>query len=104
MPHTTQAASQAATQNATQNNASKLVARDLHKRYGDNEVLKVMQKFADEGRTMIAVTHEMGFARNVSNHVMFLHQGRVEEAGAPADVQGNPKSERLRQFLSGNLK
>ena len=48
------------------------------------EVLKVMQKLAEEGRTMIVVTHEMGFARNVSNHVMFLHQGRTEEEGAPA--------------------
>ncbi|MDI3300918.1 MAG: histidine/lysine/arginine/ornithine ABC transporter ATP-binding protein, partial [Burkholderia multivorans] len=46
----------------------------------------------------------MGFARNVSNHVMFLHQGRVEEEGVPADVFANPKSERLKQFLSGSLK
>jgi histidine transport system ATP-binding protein len=68
------------------------------------EVLKVMQKLAEEGRTMIVVTHEMGFARNVSNHVMFLHQGRVEEEGQPAEVFGNPKSDRLRQFLSGSLK
>ncbi|WP_415774311.1 ABC transporter ATP-binding protein [Paraburkholderia sp. J7] len=68
------------------------------------EVLKVMQKLAEEGRTMIVVTHEMGFARNVSNHVMFLHQGRTEEQGAPADVLGAPKSDRLRQFLSGSLK
>ncbi|PCE32002.1 ABC transporter ATP-binding protein [Burkholderia ubonensis] len=68
------------------------------------EVLKVMQKLAEEGRTMVVVTHEMGFARNVSNHVMFLHQGRVEEEGVPAEVFANPKSERLRQFLSGSLK
>ncbi len=68
------------------------------------EVLKVMQKLAEEGRTMIVVTHEMGFARNVSNHVMFLHQGRTEEEGAPADVLARPQSERLRQFLSGSLK
>ncbi|RDU96558.1 ABC transporter ATP-binding protein [Trinickia dinghuensis] len=68
------------------------------------EVLKVMQKLAEEGRTMIVVTHEMGFARNVSNHVMFLHQGRVEEEGAPQEVFGNTKSERLRQFLAGSLK
>ncbi|HTR10002.1 MAG TPA: ABC transporter ATP-binding protein [Paraburkholderia sp.] len=68
------------------------------------EVLKVMQQLAEEGRTMIVVTHEMSFARNVSNHVMFLHQGRVEEEGQPAEVFGNPKSERLRQFLSGSLK
>ncbi|GAB6848832.1 ABC transporter ATP-binding protein [Paraburkholderia kururiensis] len=68
------------------------------------EVLKVMQTLAEEGRTMIVVTHEMAFARNVSNHVMFLHQGRVEEEGHPSEVFGNTKSERLKQFLSGSLK
>ncbi len=68
------------------------------------EVLKVMQKLAEEGRTMIVVTHEMGFARNVSNHVMFLHQGRTEEQGHPEEVLNAPRSERLRQFLSGSLK
>lgn len=68
------------------------------------EVLKVMQKLAEEGRTMIVVTHEMGFARNVSNHVVFLHQGRIEEEGVPAEVFGNTRSERLKQFLSGSLK
>ncbi|ACD15969.1 MULTISPECIES: ABC transporter ATP-binding protein [Paraburkholderia] len=68
------------------------------------EVLKVMQKLAEEGRTMIVVTHEMGFARNVSNHVMFLHQGRTEEEGLPAEVLSAPRSERLKQFLSGSLK
>ena len=68
------------------------------------EVLKVMQALAEEGRTMVVVTHEMGFARNVSNHVMFLHQGLVEEQGPPGDVLVNPKSERLTQFLSGRLK
>ncbi|WP_460902651.1 ABC transporter ATP-binding protein [Paraburkholderia jirisanensis] len=68
------------------------------------EVLKVMQTLAEEGRTMIVVTHEMAFARNVSNHVMFLHQGRVEEEGHPTEVFSNTKSERLKQFLSGSLK
>jgi histidine transport system ATP-binding protein len=68
------------------------------------EVLKVMQTLAEEGRTMIVVTHEMAFARNVSNHVVFLHQGRIEEEGHPDDVFGNARSERLRQFLSGSLK
>ncbi|MGF6969412.1 ABC-type histidine transport system ATPase subunit [Paraburkholderia sp. WC7.3g] len=68
------------------------------------EVLKVMQKLADEGRTMIVVTHEMGFARNVSNHVVFLHQGRTEEEGLPEEVLTKPCSERLGQFLSGSLK
>ncbi len=68
------------------------------------EVLKVMQKLAEEGRTMIVVTHEMGFARNLANHVMFLHKGCVEESGPPNEVFNNPKSPRLQQFLSGNLK
>ncbi|WP_183085298.1 ABC transporter ATP-binding protein [Trinickia fusca] len=68
------------------------------------EVLKVMQKLAEEGRTMIVVTHEMGFARNVSNHVVFLHQGHIEEEGHPDEVFTHTKSERLKQFLSGSLK
>lgn len=68
------------------------------------EVLKVIQGLAEEGRTMIMVTHEMSFARKVSNQVLFLHQGLVEEEGRPEDVLGNPTSERLKQFLSGNLK
>lgn len=68
------------------------------------EVLKVMQSLAEEGRTMIVVTHEMGFARHVSNHVIFLHQGKIEEQGDPKEVLINPKSERLKQFLEGNFK
>ena len=68
------------------------------------EVLKVMKNLALEGRTMVVVTHEMGFAREVSNHLLFLHQGLVEEEGKPAEVLANPKSERLAQFLSGSLK
>lgn len=69
-----------------------------------SEVLKVMKNLAQEGRTMIVVTHEMGFAREVSNHLIFLHQGQIEEQGQPAQVLAQPKSERLAQFLSGNLK
>ena len=68
------------------------------------EVLRVMQALAQEGRTMVVVTHEMGFAREVANHLIFLHQGRIEEQGRPAEVLANPKSERLAQFLSGSLK
>ena len=68
------------------------------------EVLKVMRGLAEEGRTMVVVTHEMGFAREVSSHLIFLHQGRVEEEGVPREVFANPRSERLQQFLSGNLK
>ncbi|HCX82587.1 MAG: histidine/lysine/arginine/ornithine ABC transporter ATP-binding protein [Curvibacter sp. RIFCSPHIGHO2_12_FULL_63_18] len=69
-----------------------------------SEVLKVMKNLALEGRTMVVVTHEMGFAREVANHLVFLHKGLVEEEGRPADVLANPKSERLAQFLSGSLK
>ena len=68
------------------------------------EVLKVMRSIAEEGRTMLVVTHEMSFAREVSNHVIFVHQGRVEEEGDPKEVLTHPASERLHQFLSGNLK
>ncbi|MDC0611491.1 histidine ABC transporter ATP-binding protein HisP [Vibrio sp.] len=68
------------------------------------EVLKIMQKLAEEGKTMIVVTHEMGFARHISNHVVFLHQGKIEEQGHPDVVFENPKSERLKQFLAGALK
>jgi len=52
----------------------------------------------------VVVTHEMGFAREVSSHVIFLHQGRIEEEGPPGEVFGNTRSERLQQFLSGSLK
>lgn len=68
------------------------------------EVLRVIQGLAEEGRTMIMVTHEMNFARKVASQVVFLHQGLIEEQGPPSDVLDNPQSERLRQFLSGNLK
>jgi arginine/ornithine transport system ATP-binding protein len=68
------------------------------------EVLKVMKDLALEGRTMVVVTHEMGFAREVSKQVIFLHQGRIEEQGDPAQVLTAPRSERLAQFLSGSLK
>ncbi len=68
------------------------------------EVLKVMKDLAAEGRTMIVVTHEMGFAREVSNHTMFLHQGKVIEQGHPKDILLNPQTDRLKAFLSGGLK
>lgn len=64
------------------------------------EVLKVMRDLANEGRTMVVVTHEMAFARDVSSHVMFLHQGKVEEEGPPNEFFGNPKSDRSKQFLA----
>ena len=66
------------------------------------EVLRVMRSLAEEGRTMLVVTHEMGFARDVSNQVVFLHKGVVEEEGPPAEVFGAPKSERFKQFISSH--
>ena len=68
------------------------------------EVLRVMRSLAEEGRTMLVVTHEMGFARDVSDKVMCLHNGRVECDGPPAEVFDNPESERFKQFLAGTLK
>ncbi|WPP44169.1 ABC transporter ATP-binding protein [Pseudomonas sp. AN-1] len=64
------------------------------------EVLNVIRALAEEGRTMLLVTHEMNFARQVSSEVVFLHQGLVEEQGPPDRVFGNPSSERCRQFMS----
>ncbi|VVN99212.1 Histidine transport ATP-binding protein HisP [Pseudomonas fluorescens] len=68
------------------------------------EVLKIMQELAQEGRTMIVVTHEMGFARHASTQVVFLHGGKIEEQGKPEQVFDNPQSDRLRQFLALDLK
>jgi octopine/nopaline transport system ATP-binding protein len=65
------------------------------------EVLKVIRDLANEGRTMILVTHEMKFARDVSSHVIYLHQGVIEEEGPPSKVFGSPSSERCKQFVSG---
>jgi arginine/lysine/histidine/glutamine transport system ATP-binding protein len=64
------------------------------------EVLRVMQQLAEEGMTMVVVTHEMQFAREVAHRVLFLNQGRVEEEGRARQVLTNPKSDRLRAFLS----
>jgi ABC-type histidine transport system ATPase subunit len=66
-------------------------------------VLLVIRQLADEGRTMLIVTHEMGFAREVSSSTIFLHEGKVEEVGPPAQVFGEPRSERCRQFLAAKL-
>jgi octopine/nopaline transport system ATP-binding protein len=63
------------------------------------EVLAVIRELADEGRTMMIVTHEMGFARDLSDRIIFLNQGRVEEDGPPEQVFDAPQSERCRQFL-----
>lgn len=67
-----------------------------------NEVLSVMRELAAEGRTMLIVTHEMRFAREVSDRIVFLHQGRIEEIGTPDEVFDNPKSERVREFMASH--
>ena len=64
------------------------------------EVLGVMRQLAEEGTTMIVVTHEMAFARDVCNKAIFLHKGLIEEQGHPSEMFSNPSSERLKQFLS----
>ncbi|CAN7533825.1 octopine permease ATP-binding protein P [Brucella sp. NBRC 12952] len=66
------------------------------------EVLQVIKKLAEEGRTMVMVTHEMALAREISSEVIFLHKGLVEERGSPDIVMRNPQSQRLRQFLHMN--
>ncbi|MCQ0506147.1 histidine ABC transporter ATP-binding protein HisP [Klebsiella pneumoniae] len=67
------------------------------------EVLRIMRQLADDGKTMVVVTHEMDFARHVSSHVIFLHQGKIEEEGHPDDIFNNPKSVRLKQFVGGAI-
>ena len=67
------------------------------------EVLRVMKDLAEDGRTMIVVTHEMGFAKEVSDRIMFIHQGQVEEEGTPNQVFENANSERCRDFLASSL-
>ena len=66
----------------------------------EQEVVRVIKGLASEGRTMLIVTHDMALARDVANHVVFLHQGLIEEEGPPSAIFGAPKSQRLQQFLS----
>ncbi|WP_241608762.1 ABC transporter ATP-binding protein [Rosenbergiella australiborealis] len=68
------------------------------------EVLRIMQQLAKEGKTMIMVTHEMAFAREVSSQVIFLHRGKIEEQGTAEAIFTRPQSQRLQQFLSSTLK
>ncbi|MEP9365913.1 amino acid ABC transporter ATP-binding protein [Xanthobacter sp. VNH20] len=65
------------------------------------EVLGVVRKLAEDGMTMISVTHELGFAYHCANHVMFLHQGKILEEGSPDQVLKNPNAERTKRFLDG---
>ena len=69
----------------------------------EQEVVQVIKSLAKEGRTMLLVTHDMRLAWDVSDHVVFLHQGLIEEEGAPNEVFGHPKSERLQQFLKATM-
>jgi len=69
----------------------------------EQEVVKVIKDLANEGRTMILVTHDMRLAGDVSDHVIFLHQGKIEEQGSPDQLFGAPKTERMQQFLSATV-
>ncbi len=69
----------------------------------EQEVVRVIKALAEEGRTMLIVTHDMKLSADVSDHVVFLHQGLIEEEGTPDQVFGQPKSERLRGFLSATM-
>ncbi|MCC5956878.1 MAG: ATP-binding cassette domain-containing protein [Natronohydrobacter sp.] len=69
----------------------------------EQEVIRVIKALAEEGRTMLIVTHDMRLAADVSDHVIFLHDGRIEEQGPPASLFKSPQSARLRQFLSHSL-
>ena len=64
------------------------------------EVLNIMKELAEEGMTMIIVTHEMGFARDVADRVVFMDQGQIEEQGTPEQLFNNPQSERTKEFLN----
>ena len=64
------------------------------------EVLQVMKELAADGMTMVVVTHEMGFAREVGNRILFMDEGKIVEQGSPAEVFGNPQNPRLQDFLS----
>ena len=69
----------------------------------EQEVVRVIKALAAEGRTMIIVTHDMRMAADVADHVVFLHQGKIEEEGPPEELFSNPKSERLKGFLSATV-
>ena len=66
----------------------------------DNDVLKVIKELADEGMTMVIVTHEMRFAREVSNHTVFIHEGKIAEQGSPDEMFNQPQTEELKRFLN----
>ncbi len=69
----------------------------------EQEVVRVIKALAEEGRTMIIVTHDMRLAADVSDHIVFLHQGKIEEEGPPEEIFANPATTRLRQFLSATV-
>ena len=64
------------------------------------EVLQLMKDLADEGMTMVVVTHEMGFAKEIASKVIFMDQGVIAEAGTPEQIFNNPQNERTKEFLS----
>lgn len=76
-----------------------LVVEGLRKTFGDRQVLKVMKDLANEGMTMVVVTHEMRFAREVADEVIFFDEGMIIERGHPEQLFTHPKHERTQQFL-----
>ena len=72
---------------------------NFRKRFGQTEVLRVIRSLKDDGRTMIVVTHEMGFARAAADKVIYMADGVIEEEGPPEAVFGNPQSEKTKNFL-----
>ena len=66
------------------------------------EVLRTMRQLAEEGMTMVCVTHELGFAYHVANKLCFLHEGKIVEEGRPQEVLQNPRTERVRDFIAGH--
>ena len=73
---------------------------NLYKSFGKNDVLNVMRDLAKEGMTMVVVTHEMGFAREVGDRILFMDNGNIVEQGTPEEIFSNPKNPRTIDFLS----
>lgn len=80
-----------------------VIIENVHKSFGQNEVLNVMGNLAREGMTMLLVTHEMNFARNVADVTVFMHQGKIWEQGASEALFSNPQTPELQGFLRSGV-
>ena len=83
---------------------SNIRKEDTNKQYAVEYDVSVIKELAKTGITMILVTHEMGFAREVSNKVIYMHEGVIAEEGTPEEIFDNPKSDRLKSFLNSTLR